>query len=343
MFLKYLDYCKKIIPLSISAILLYYVYTLFHIQDFLFYVFGLLFPFIIALFFHFLLEPIIDYFSNNISRNVIVVYIYVVLALFSFLLLYMFVPYLANGCISFYNQYSSHITVHPLFNTIYTFLNDNGITDYLLGILNGMTQSLYYWGSNIILAFGISFYLSYDDIHVVEDLITRIPFKNQVIYRKSLKKLKLVTYAFIKSLFLDFVFFFFLCLVPFLIIDSRYFLYIALFLSITNLIPYIGPYIGGIPIIVFEYINNNQYGLISLLIIIILQYIESSFLQPYLFSKCIKVHPIGLFFALSLFGDLFGIIGMIFSPLFLVYTIEIFSMIKEGHIVDKMKKIVDKI
>lgn len=345
MFIKYLDYFKKLIPLSISVILLYYVYTLFHIQNLLIYIFNLFFPFLIALFIHFLLEPIIEYFiSDRLSRKFVVIYLYVILALFSFLLVYLFVPYIADECLSFYKQYSSSgLSVHPLFKTIYAFLNENGITDYLIGILNGMTQSLFYWGSNIVLAFGISFYLSYDDMHIIEDLVTRIPFKHQNIYRKYLRKLKLVTYAFIKSLFLDFFFFFLLCLIPFFFIDSTYYIYIALFLSLTNLIPYIGPYIGGIPIVIFEYINNSSNGLITLFIIIILQYIESSFLQPYLFSKCIKIHPIGLFFALSLFGDLFGIIGMIFSPLFLVYTIDIISMIKEGKVIDKMKKIVNKI
>ena len=89
--------------------------------------------------------------------------------------------------------------------------------------------------------------------------------------------------------------------------------------------------------------NNPESGYIAFLIVIILQYLESSYLQPYLFQKCIDVHPIALFFALSFFGDLFGIIGMIFSPLFLVYVLYIIELIKEGKLIDKMKRIVHKI
>lgn len=344
-FLKCFNLCKKIMLFSITAILLYYVFTLFKIQKIVLYLFQLIFPFFIALFIHFLLDPIINYFrSERLSRRIVVLHVYISLALFGFLLIYFFIPYIADECIKFYREYSyGEFVVHPLFQTVFNFLKEKGITDYLIGILNGFTQSLFYWGSNFILGIGISFYLSYDDIHIVEDLVTKIPFCYQGLYRKYLRKLKLVTYSFMKSLFLDFIFFFLLCLIPFFFIDSRYFVWIALFLSLTNLIPYIGPFIGGIPIVIYEYINNSSAGYLALVVILILQYLESSFLQPYLFQKCIKVHPIALFFALSLFGDLFGIFGMIFSPLFLVYSIDIIKLIKEGQLIEKMKKIVHKI
>ena len=70
---------------------------------------------------------------------------------------------------------------------------------------------------------------------------------------QTLKRLKLLTYQFMKSLILDFLFFFLMCLIPFFFIDEDLFLWIALFLSITNLVPYIGPYIGGIPVVIYEY------------------------------------------------------------------------------------------
>lgn len=343
-FIKYFDICKKIMLFCITAILIYYVFTLFHIQKLLMYLFHLVFPFFIALFIHFLLDPIIDYFSNDrLSRKIVVIHIYVYLSLFTFLLIYFFAPYVANECMKFYNDcYNGKIMIHPLFKTIFDFLDDNGATRYLLGILNGWTQSFIYWLSNLVLGVGISFYLSYDDIHFIEGLVTMIPFYYQSLYRRYLKKMKLVTYAFMKSLFLDFIFFFFMCLVPFFFIDGKYFVWIALFLSMTNLIPYVGPYIGGVPIIIFEYMNTSSQGYLSFVIIIILQYLESSFLQPYLFQKCIDIHPIALFFALSLFGDLFGIVGMIFSPLFLVYTMDIMNLIKEGKLVEKVKRVVLK-
>ena len=66
---------KNIIIFSICAILLYYVITLFQIGAFFCYVFNLFFPLIIALFFHFLLDPLIDYFTNDPYLSILIIVI----------------------------------------------------------------------------------------------------------------------------------------------------------------------------------------------------------------------------------------------------------------------------
>jgi predicted PurR-regulated permease PerM len=302
------------------------------------YVFKLIFPFIIALFIHFLIDPIIDYFeSDRINRKIVVIHVYIMIVLISFILIYMLFPSLYKQCLIFYKQCTQEYIHLSYVKQFIKFFKQNGLTKYIMGILSRYTKSLLYWGSNIILGAGISFYLSYDNIHFIEHIVNYIPFSKQNIYRKYLKKTKLVTYSFMKSLVFDFLYFFIMCMLSFAFIDSH-FIYISLFLSITNLIPYIGPYIGGIPLVIYEYMINPTNAYITIIIIFLLQYIESSFIQPYLFSKCIDLHPILQFFALSLFGDLFGIVGMIFSPLLLIYCINIYYIFKETHMNESIKK-----
>lgn len=337
-----LTIAKNIIIYSIAAILLYYVYTLLKIGEVICYGFHLFFPLIIALFFHFLLEPIIDYFtSERLSRKVVVVHLYLSLSIFFIILCYFFAPYILNQCLRFYNQFcSGSLKLNPIVSTIYDFLQQYQVIDYFVDILNGWTQSVFYWVSNIVLAMGISFYLSYDNLHLIEQLIIYIPFAKQGICMQTLKKLKLITYSFMKSLVLDFCFFFMMCLIPFFFIDEAIFIWIALFLALTNLIPYIGPYIGGIPVVIYEYIADPQRGYMAFIAVIVLQYLESSYLQPYLFSKNIKLHPIALFIALTFFGDFFGLVGMIFSPLLLAYSLLFIELLNNLHVFTKMKQLV---
>ncbi len=340
--MKRIDLAKKLIIYSIAIILIYYVWTLFQIQKLFCYIFHLFFPLIIALFFHFLLDPLIDYFtSERLERKVVVVHVYISLSLFFVIACYFIAPYIVNQCLSFYHQYcQGRLKLNPIFETTIQFLKQYQVLDYLVEMLNGWTQSLIYWVTNILLAMGISFYLSYDNLHLIEKCIVFIPFRQQGLCMQTLKKLKLLTYQFMKSLVLDFIFFFFMCLIPFYFIDSTYFLWISLFLTITNLIPYIGPYIGGIPVIIYEYFINPELGYGAFIAVIVLQYLESSYLQPYLFSKCIQLHPIALFIALTFFGDLFGLVGMIFSPLFLSYSLFILQLFKDLHLITKMKQLV---
>lgn len=333
---------KSLILYSITAILLYYVFTLFRIKDLFIYLFHLFFPLMIALFFHFLLDPIIDYFqSDRLNRKVVVIHMYLSLSLFFVILCYLTAPYILNQCLKFYNQFcNGTLKLNPIFSTVFRFLEEYQVIDYLMNLLNGWTQSLFYWVTNVLLAMGISFYLSYDNLHLIENLIVFIPFEKQGICMQTLKKIKIVTYQFMKSLFLDFVFFFLMCLIPFFFIDESFFLWIALFLALTNLIPYIGPYIGGVPVVIYEYVNNPEMGYVAFIAIVVLQYLESSYLQPYLFSKCVKIHPICLFIALTLFGDLFGLVGMIFSPLISAYCQLLLELIQDFQVMTKLKQLV---
>lgn len=333
---------KNIIIYSIAIILIYYVWTLLKINDILIYIFHLFFPLIIALFFHFLLDPLIDYFlSDRISRKIVVIHIYLFLTLFFILASYFVAPYIVKQCLKIYNEYSQgQFQLNPIFNTVIHFLQQYQVLDYLMSILNGWTQSFIYWVTNILLAMGISFYLSYDDLHLIEKLIIFIPFEKQGICMQTLKKIKLTTQQFMKSLLLDFLFFFFVCLIPFFFINQEYFIWIALFLALTNLIPYIGPYIGGLPVIIYEYFIHPNLGYAAFITIIVLQYIESSYVQPLLFSKCVKQHPIALFIGLTFFGDLFGIVGMIFSPLLLSYSVFIFELLNQFQFFSKCKQVI---
>ena len=76
-FMKKENIAKSLILLSLCAILLYYVYTLFRIGALISYLLRLIFPLLIALFFHFLIDPIIDYFTNDrLSRKIVVTHLY---------------------------------------------------------------------------------------------------------------------------------------------------------------------------------------------------------------------------------------------------------------------------
>lgn len=337
-----LTLAKNVIIYSIALILLYYTVTLFQVYRFFIYIFRLFFPLLIAIFFHFLLDPLISYLSSErLERKIVVVHLYITLTLFFIIACYLLAPYILQQCVEFYQQYcDGQLKFNPIFTTIIDFLERYQVIDYLMDMLNGWTQSLFYWVSNIVLALGISFYLSYDDLHLIEKCITYIPFHKQGLYMQTLKKIKIITNQFMKSLILDFLFFFLVCLIPFYFIDAHLFVWIALFLAMTNLIPYVGPYIGGIPVIIYEFTVNPDLGYASFIAIVVLQYLESAYIQPYLFSKCIQLHPIALFLALTFFGDFFGLVGMIFSPLFLSYTTIIIDLLKHLQIFYKVKQLV---
>ena len=82
---------------------------------------------------------------------------------------------------------------------------------------------------------------------------------------------------------------------------------------------------------------SMKLGLVVLIEVIILQFIESSFIHPYIMSKGLKINPIIILIGLIVFGYFFGIIGMLIStPL-----ISVIKSVYEYYEVD-IKKVLHK-
>ena len=87
----------------------------------------------------------------------------------------------------------------------------------------------------------------------------------------------------------------------------------GLFCGITDLIPYIGPYIGGAAAVIMGFTQDPLIGIGTLIICIIVQVVESYILQPIVMSRASNLHPIIVIISLLVFGHFFGILGMILA------------------------------
>lgn len=87
----------------------------------------------------------------------------------------------------------------------------------------------------------------------------------------------------------------------------------GLFCGITDLIPYIGPYIGGAVAVIVGFSQSPFIGIATLIICIIVQCVENFILQPVVMSKTMKLHPVTIIIGLLIFNHFFGIIGMVLA------------------------------
>ena len=107
------------------------------------------------------------------------------------------------------------------------------------------------------------------------------------------------------------------------------------FCGITNVIPYAGPYIGGFPAVIVGFSQSPLTGLLVLAMLVIIQSVEGTFIQPIIMSKSTKLHPVTIMMGLLLFGHFWGMLGMFISTpviaaikavfVYLDNTYEIFS------------------
>lgn len=105
-------------------------------------------------------------------------------------------------------------------------------------------------------------------------------------------------------------------------------LLIAFFGALMNLVPYVGPIIGGIFgvfISISSHLDLDFYTQMVPMIIKVLaafigmQMLDNYFLQPYISSKSVRAHPLEIFIVILMGAKLNGIVGMVLAiP---VYTV----------------------
>ncbi len=119
----------------------------------------------------------------------------------------------------------------------------------------------------------------------------------------------------------------------------------ALFCAITDVIPYFGPYIGGIPAVIVAFTISPVVGIWTIVAILIVQNLENNFYQPLIMGHAMELHPVTIIVGLLLFGHYFGLVGMIFATPIMACIKILAEFIKEkGTIQDfiEEQKIVNK-
>jgi predicted PurR-regulated permease PerM len=97
-----------------------------------------------------------------------------------------------------------------------------------------------------------------------------------------------------------------------LIIGLPFWLLIGMVAGLFNMIPLIGPYIGGIPALVIALTTKEPItALWVVLIMVAVQQIDNHFISPLVMHRVVKLHPVLVMLALLLGGTLGGFFGLL--------------------------------
>ena len=105
----------------------------------------------------------------------------------------------------------------------------------------------------------------------------------------------------------------------------------GLLCGITDLIPYIGPYIGGAIAVMVGFAQSPLTGFLSLAIVLGVQMIENNVLQPIVMSKTTKLHPVTIIVGLLIFQHFFGVLGMILATPSIALAKVVWKFFKEKY------------
>ncbi len=179
----------------------------------------------------------------------------------------------------------------------------------LLNILGSFFSSLV----TIVMGLFIGLYMLFDFDKISTHFLNLIPKKNQFEIKVLLDNIGGEVRKTVNSTLLVASMVFVCDSIGFAIVGLQAPLLFGLFCGLTDLIPYVGPYIGGAIAVIIGFSQNSFIGIMTLLICVVVQCVENFILQPIVMSKTMKLHPVTILVGLLIFNNLFGIIGMIFA------------------------------
>jgi predicted PurR-regulated permease PerM len=211
------------------------------------------------------------------------------------------------------------LSVFPLFhqgelvkkveNIISTSFNDaiNHITNYVSSILSVVALLL-------IVPF-ISFFLLKDHAAIQKGIIHIVPNKYFEMAYWILKRVSLQLGRFVRGWIFDATFVGIVIGFGFYFIGLPNALPLGLIAGLGHLIPYFGPLIGGIPAIILSIIQYGDLSQVPLIMAIVaLTYtLDNGFVQPYVFSKSVDMHPIIIMLLIIAGSEMLGLIGMLLA------------------------------
>ncbi len=111
-----------------------------------------------------------------------------------------------------------------------------------------------------------------------------------------------------------------ICFVCTNIIGTPYAILVSVIIGVTNVIPFFGPWIGGVPSALLVLMVDPIQALYFIILILIIQQFDGNILGPKILGDSTGLSGFWVIFAITIFGGLFGVLGMVVGvPIFAVF------------------------
>ena len=317
-------------------------------------------PLFIGVFVAWLLNPIVNKLNKKgVNRVLGTIFTYIVFLVIVYLVMSSLIPILLDELNSFVKSVPSYLDSlkgytdnifdklsSPNFDITSTKLDfykqiETLVTNFTAKLPEMLVNTIKTFFSTLwsfVIGMIIGLYLLFDFDNSIKKIISFIPKKYQKTIDDICSKMDTTLKNFVQGTLIDASIIFFSCAIGFWFAGLKAPLLFALFCAVTNIIPYIGPYIGATPAVLVGYAQGPLVGTVVLIVNIVIQGIEGNFIQPLVMSKTMKLHPVIIIVGLLVFGYFFGILGMIIStPIISLFKV-LFVFINEKYKLIEIKE-----
>lgn len=325
-------------------------------------------PVIISGFLYYLFRPLVNMLMRikirniKISRTLAVVIVFVLLATIVALALIFLIPLLASQIGQLIAKTPTYLAkLQEIFNQYYTELNryewirqlnlesytgkfEKTVEESLQGFMGNVTTSL---GTVIgtitsitVTAITVPFMLFYmlkDGHRLVPNIKKMLPARPADKTEVLLGKMGDTISKYIGGQAIECAFVATFTFLGYWAVGMPYAFLLGVLAGITNIIPYLGPYIGLLPALILAIFISPKMLFTVIVICVIVQQVDGNLIYPNVIGKSLDIHPLTIIVLLLVAGNIAGLMGMILGiPTYAVlkvvikYFVDIYRLEKDN-------------
>ncbi len=312
-------------------------------------------PILIAGILYFIFNPIVRFLEKKLPRTLSILLIYLAFVALIVFVLSSVGPVFTKQVTDLFNSIPSYVKQIQIFikqmsnSQWFTWMMnqdfvsvakiESSIGEYLTSLpenITGSLSSVFGVVTNIaITAVTVPFILFYmlKDGNRFPNLAVKIlpdKYKNEGL--KIFKDLYETLAAYIQGQLIVCMFVGTACFIGFWIAGVKYALILGVIIAVTNIIPYVGPFLGATPAVIIAFLDSPTKAFIALIIVVAVQQTDGNLLSPLIIGRRLNTHPLTIILLLIGAGSFGGILGMILAvpayALLKAFTLNIVRLVR---------------
>ncbi|MEO5927244.1 MAG: AI-2E family transporter [Patescibacteria group bacterium] len=278
-----------------------------------------------ALFLAALIHPVARWGEKRkIPKGVMVIAVYIAMFALFALAFALIIPTMLEQVTSLSNTIGSSLTaVSSSVESVREFSTQHGLADNLSSSVASLQEQLSHIATGFVGALGdlfggiarlvivlvMAFYMVVQDREAIQLFRNLVPgpyqeMSAQIVVRVEEKISKWLSGQLMLSLVIGVLYYIGMLVLG---IDSA--LSLAIFAGFTEFVPYLGPILGGIPIVIVAFNDSPVKALFALGLLAIIQQLENHVIVPKIMQKALGLNPLASIIAVLVGAQLFGIVG----------------------------------
>jgi predicted PurR-regulated permease PerM len=185
-----------------------------------------------------------------------------------------------------------------------------GVVMMLLARAAGVFEII---GIAVLVLFGALFVVAKPNHMLLNPMLRAVPRHRRPAFRRAMTRLAERLVGWLRGTVLSMIIIGALSGIAFWLIGAPYPLLLGVFVGVVEIIPIVGPWIGGAVAVLVTAFYDPGTALWIAVAVLIIQQVEGNVVRPFVMAGSAELHPFVTLIALLLFGAMFGFLGALLA------------------------------